>query len=198
MLYEGLLLRDDNTAASAPNIAVMTGTNEGHLCAGYEKLLKLGYSGIIKEAEYFQKKLEQDDPDFKEKFVFYDAVKIYYHAAKEFALRYSQLALEMAKEEKKSGSDRRGEPASWDLTHTPTWDLNVIGFRVDEAIPLIDKTIDRALVTGQTSLRIIHGFGTGRLRQAIRSHLRGVPFVKGCASADPKVGGGAITIVDLS
>lgn len=106
--------------------------------------------------------------------------------------------LEMAKEEKKSGSNRRGEPASWDLTHAPTWDLNVIGYRVEEAIPLIDKTIDRALVNGQTSLRIIHGFGTGRLRQAIRSHLRDVPFVKACDSADLKVGGGAITIVDLS
>jgi len=40
MRDERLITRDDNTAASAPNIAVMTGTNEGHICAGYEKLLK--------------------------------------------------------------------------------------------------------------------------------------------------------------
>jgi len=100
MQDEKIISRDDNTAASAPNIAVMTGTNEGHLCAGYEKLLRLGYSGIIKEAKYFQKKLEQDNPEFKEKYAFYDAVKIYYHATIEFALRYSKLALEMVKKEK--------------------------------------------------------------------------------------------------
>ena len=100
MQDEKIIKRDDNIAASAPNIAVMTGTNEGHICAGYKKLLKLGYSGIIKEAEHFQERIEQDDPEFKEKHAFYDAVKIYYHAAIEFALRYSKLAHEMAKREK--------------------------------------------------------------------------------------------------
>jgi formate C-acetyltransferase len=99
MQEEKILLRDNNTAASAPNIAVMTGTNEGHICAGYEKLLKLGYSGIIKEAEYYQKKLAQEDPEFKEKFAFYDAVKIYYNAAIEFTIRYAELAHQMAKKE---------------------------------------------------------------------------------------------------
>ncbi len=99
MQEEKILLRDDNTAASAPNIAVMTGTNEGHICAGYEKLLKLGYPGIIKETEYFQKRLEKADPEYKEKNAFYEAVKIYYHAAIEFALRYSELAHQMAKRE---------------------------------------------------------------------------------------------------
>ena len=99
MQDEKIILRNDNTASSAPNIAVMTGTNEGHICAGYEKLLKLGYSGIIKEAEYYQKSLEQSDSEFKEKHAFYEAVKIYYRAAIEFALRYSNLADKMAKNE---------------------------------------------------------------------------------------------------
>ena len=106
--------------------------------------------------------------------------------------------LEIVKEDRKYALNKGGRSASWDLKDSPARELNVIGYRVDDAIPLIDKTIDRALVGGQMSLRIIHGFGTGRLREAIRSHLKGIPFVKGFSSADPKVGGGAITIVELS
>jgi len=106
--------------------------------------------------------------------------------------------LEIVKEDREYALNKGGRSASWDLKDSPARELNVIGYRVDDAIPLIDKTIDRALVGGQMSLRIIHGFGTGRLREAIRSHLKGIPFVKGFSSADPKVGGGAITIVELS
>jgi len=106
--------------------------------------------------------------------------------------------LEIVKEDLKYALNKGRRSASWDLLDSPARELNVIGYRVDDAIPLIDKTIDRALVGGQMSLRIIHGFGTGRLREAIRSHLKGIPFVKGFSSADPKVGGGAITIVELS
>jgi DNA mismatch repair protein MutS2 len=54
------------------------------------------------------------------------------------------------------------------------------------------------LVEGELTLRIIHGLGTGRLRKAIREHLKEVSFVKNICSADPKSGGDAITIVDLS
>ena len=106
--------------------------------------------------------------------------------------------LEIVKEDRKPILNKGDRTASWDLKDSPIKELNLIGYRVDDAIPLIDKTIDRALVGGQISLKIIHGFGTGRLREAIRSHLKGIPFVKGFCSADPKVGGGAITIVELS
>lgn len=106
--------------------------------------------------------------------------------------------LEIIKEGRKYDLNKGRRSASWDMLDSPARELNVIGYRVDDAIPLIDKTIDRALVGGQMSLRIIHGFGTGRLKEAIRSHLKGIPFVKGFSSADPKVGGGAITIVELS
>ncbi len=86
---------------------------------------------------------------------------------------------------------------SWNIQDTQTRELNVIGFRVDEAIPLIDKTIDRALVEGDLTLRIIHGFGSGILRDAIRGHLKEFPFVKKVSGAEPKYGGDAITLVEL-
>jgi DNA mismatch repair protein MutS2 len=86
---------------------------------------------------------------------------------------------------------------SWHINSAVTRELNVVGYRIDDAIPLIDKTIDRALVDGELTLRIIHGFGTGRLRDAIRGHLKEVPYIKNVCSADSRSGGNAITIVEL-
>lgn len=85
--------------ATAPNIGIVNGTNEGHICVGYEKLLKIGYSGIIKQAESYQSKLKRDALDFQEKYDFYEAVKIHYNAATQFSKRYSELAYEMALKE---------------------------------------------------------------------------------------------------
>ncbi len=95
LLKEGYISGDGLIDALAPNIAIHIGTTEGHLCAGYEKLLSVGYNGIIEEANKYQNNLNQKDPDFQEKQQFYEAVKIYYHAAINFAQRYSDLAYGM-------------------------------------------------------------------------------------------------------
>ncbi|MFX1567397.1 MAG: pyruvate formate lyase family protein [Promethearchaeota archaeon] len=95
-LDENLITGMDRIASAAPNIAIANGTNEGHICIGYDKLLKLGYNGIIKEAESYQLKLETNDPEFKNKYNFYEAVKICYHAAIQFSRRFSELAFKMA------------------------------------------------------------------------------------------------------
>ncbi len=87
---------------------------------------------------------------------------------------------------------------SWALKEDHSKEVNVIGYRVDDALPLIDRAIDRALVKGELRLKIVHGFGTGTLKDAIRSHLSESPFVRGVCSDDPRYGGDAITVVDLS
>ena len=107
LLNENLLSGTGLNASMAPNIAVLSGTNEGHISMGYEKLLKLGYNGIIKEAESYQELLDKNDPEYKEKNDFYEAVKIYYIAAIDLAMRYSILAGEMSREEK--NQQRKGE-----------------------------------------------------------------------------------------
>jgi DNA mismatch repair protein MutS2 len=77
-------------------------------------------------------------------------------------------------------------------------EINLIGYRVADALPLIDKIIDRAMVEGEASLRIIHGYGTGQLRGAIREHLKGFSCVKKVSGADAQSGGDAITVVSLA
>ncbi len=86
----------DRIKVAAPNISIANGTNEGHMCIGYEKLLKLGYNGIIREVESYQSSLNKNDSNYDEKFNFYEAVKICYEAAINFSKRYSELAYNMS------------------------------------------------------------------------------------------------------
>ncbi|SPD72809.1 putative Endonuclease MutS2 [uncultured Desulfobacterium sp.] len=105
--------------------------------------------------------------------------------------------LDLIKGIKKSEHDQPSSAVTWKFKNGHSGEINVIGFRVDDAIPLIDKTLDSALVDGKQTLRIVHGFGTGKLKEAIRGYLRGVPFVKNISSAEPDSGGDAITVVEL-
>ncbi len=57
-------------------------------------------------------------------------------------------------------------------------ELNLIGKRVEEAIEIIDRELDRALLEGFEKVRIVHGHGTGRLKSGIRSYLAKLDFVK--------------------
>ena len=71
--------------------------------------------------------------------------------------------------------------------------LNVIGLRVDEALPLVDRLLDQALLNGAEHVDIIHGVGTGRLKKAVWEHLRRHGAVKELhADANP-----GVTVVDL-
>jgi DNA mismatch repair protein MutS2 len=88
-------------------------------------------------------------------------------------------------------------PAPFLVSGGTAGEINLIGYRVADALPLIDKMLDRAVIEGKMSLRIIHGYGTGTLKAAIREHLKNFPYVKKICGADPKSGGEAITVVEL-
>lgn len=75
--------------------------------------------------------------------------------------------------------------------HLPT--LNVVGLRVDEALPLVDRLLDQAVLQGAERVDIIHGVGTGRLKQAVRDHLKRHAGVK-AVHGDVNPG---VTLVDL-
>lgn len=66
---------------------------------------------------------------------------------------------------------------------TGSYEINVIGMRYEEAMAVVDKFIDDALVTGYPSVRIIHGMGTGALRKGVhqlcKKHKRIVSFRDG-------------------
>ncbi|MGE0453075.1 MAG: endonuclease MutS2 [Vicinamibacteria bacterium] len=76
-------------------------------------------------------------------------------------------------------------------------EINLIGLTVDEAIPRIDKLLDSAALSDRREIRIIHGFGAGRLRKAVASMLSGHPLVASYRQGAPNEGGGGATIVEL-
>ena len=76
-------------------------------------------------------------------------------------------------------------------------EIKVIGLRVEEAIPLVDKAIDEAFLAGLKELEVIHGSGTGRLRQAIREHLQDHGAVKSFLAGGPGRGGNGVTVVEI-
>jgi len=127
---EKLLTGEGKITSLAPNVSIQIGTTEGHICAGYEKLLKLGYRGIIEEAESYKSRLDKADIDYQEKYNFYEAVKIYYSAAIEFSQRFSALSLEKAKTE--SNEERKKE-------------LNNIGAMMDKFAETVPETFYEAV-----------------------------------------------------
>ena len=76
-------------------------------------------------------------------------------------------------------------------------DLDVRGMRGDEAINAVTYFIDDAILVGMSRVRILHGTGTGILRQLIRQYLATIPNVKKYRDEHVQFGGAGITVVDL-
>jgi DNA mismatch repair protein MutS2 len=91
----------------------------------------------------------------------------------------------------------RGEGRSEGPGEGVAAELNLIGARVEEALEASDKFLDRALLEGKQAVRIIHGFGTGTLRKAVREHLRRHPAVKSWRPGGDNEGGDGATIAVL-
>jgi formate C-acetyltransferase len=68
----------------------------GHVCVDYGKVLKIGFTGIIRQVMETMAKLDTSDPDYIKKKNFYEALIITYSAAIQFAHRYAEKAREMA------------------------------------------------------------------------------------------------------
>src|SRR6185295_92635 len=74
-------------------------------------------------------------------------------------------------------------------------EINLIGLRVEPALAELDSYLDRALLASQRQVRVIHGHGSGRLRQAVREHLRGHRGIADVRSGAPNEGGDGATVV---
>lgn len=77
-------------------------------------------------------------------------------------------------------------------------EIDVRGMRADEALQAVTYFIDDAIQFSAQRVRILHGTGTGALRQCIRRYLDTVPGVGGYADEDVRFGGAGITVVTLS
>ncbi len=76
-------------------------------------------------------------------------------------------------------------------------EINLLGMTVSEAVQEVDAFIDRAVLAGLEEVKLIHGMGTGKLREGIRSHLRGMRNVAEFREGAYGEGGAGVTVVKL-
>ena len=76
-------------------------------------------------------------------------------------------------------------------------EIDVRGMRGDEALQAVTYFIDDAIQVGASRVRILHGTGTGILRQLIRDYLHSVPGVRHYHDEHVQLGGAGITVVEL-
>jgi DNA mismatch repair protein MutS2 len=93
-----------------------------------------------------------------------------------------------------AGGERKPAPSS---EASGSLEVVLVGLRVDEAIPRVDKVLDEAAVADRREVRVVHGFGSGRLRKAVAGLLNGHPHVATFHAAEPSHGGGGVTVVEL-
>ncbi|MCR5116716.1 MAG: endonuclease MutS2 [Lachnospiraceae bacterium] len=76
-----------------------------------------------------------------------------------------------------------------------SYECNLIGKTVDEALAVLDKYLDDAYLSHMESVRIVHGKGTGALRNAVQSHLKKLSYVKSYRAGEHGEGDAGVTIV---
>jgi DNA mismatch repair protein MutS2 len=81
---------------------------------------------------------------------------------------------------------------------TPDMQLDLRGWHVEEVLPAVDRYLNDAYLSGMPFVRILHGKGTGALRQAVREQLAHHPLVRAYASAPEPEGGEGVTVATLA
>ena len=99
------------------------------------------------------------------------------------------------------GSGASGVPKPRDPTPTPLRpvapEILLLGKTTDEARDAVERYLDAAFLAGLSSVRLVHGKGTGALRKAVRDLLGGHPLVDSFREGEPSEGGGGATVAAL-
>jgi DNA mismatch repair protein MutS2 len=94
-------------------------------------------------------------------------------------------------------STKHGTPLGGFLAESPGLELDLRGQRADEALDKLERYLDSAYLAGLPWVRIIHGKGTGKLRQAVREALAQNGHVKSFETGGDKEGGEGVTVAKL-
>jgi dsDNA-specific endonuclease/ATPase MutS2 len=97
-----------------------------------------------------------------------------------------------------TGTGSTHTPAKSLYTESPGVELDLRGQRSEEALDSLERYLDSAYLAGLPWVRIIHGKGTGKLRQAVREALSQSPHVKSFESGGDKEGGEGVTVANLA
>lgn len=75
--------------------------------------------------------------------------------------------------------------------------INLVGERVEDGLILMEEYLDKANAAHMSSVKVIHGIGTGQLRTALRNRMKKLSYIKSFKDGDYYDGGSAVTIVEF-
>ena len=102
------------------------------------------------------------------------------------------------KARQEASKSEHASPETNILPVSPGIELDLRGRRADDALDALDRYLDSAFIAGLPFVRIIHGKGTGRLREVIRQSLSENSHIKSFESGGEKEGGDGVTIARLA
>ena len=98
---------------------------------------------------------------------------------------------------KKSGKQRGNYSGTYSKAASISPEINLLGQTADEAIANLDKYLDDAYLSHLHSVRVVHGKGTGVLRDAVSRHLKKLSYVKSFHLGEYGEGDAGVTIVEF-
>ena len=91
-----------------------------------------------------------------------------------------------------------GERPAASSTKSPGIELNLRGKLVEDGLEELDRYLERAYSSGLLFVRIVHGKGTGRLRDAVRNALKSSPYVASFEEPKDSEGGAGVTVAKMA
>jgi DNA mismatch repair protein MutS2 len=91
-----------------------------------------------------------------------------------------------------------GRPQGSSTVSSPGIELNLRGKLVEDGLEELDRYLEKAYSSGLLFVRIIHGKGTGKLREAVRSALKSSPYVASFEEPKDNEGGAGVTVAKLA
>jgi DNA mismatch repair protein MutS2 len=110
------------------------------------------------------------------------------------------LLSDLSRPQSAATREKKKTPAAhwrFDVEESDQRELKLIGLRVDEALTMLEPFINHAAAAGLGEVRVIHGVGTGRLRDAVREELGRHPLVEGQRPGESHEGRDGATVVSL-
>ena len=96
-----------------------------------------------------------------------------------------------------TGGTKASTKKSMSKASSISTEINLLGMTVDEALSALDKYLDDAYLSHLATVRIVHGKGTGALRNAVQNHLKRVKYVKSYRQAEYGEGDSGVTVVEF-